>query len=384
MISTTTHLHLNFGTTRTTEGAILVMETGTMAAEEVTEPKSKVVTKTKETVGMGITTRTVSFSMCLTRRPWWFVLSYSDNDKDDGGKKKPSDSSKSPGPPSSFTTTVTSVEPPTTIVVPSVTLTSTLITTTEISTTTAQTEGSTTPGTSVTISVTTSVPASSSSPAVTSPTISVTPTTVLPTPPAASTSPGNSGAISSSELSTGAKAGIASRSWSSLQPDLQNLILTHFTVAALSAFALILGGLYLCWRRGASRTGRPAGKRPKNTGAQGPVVQGAVGMAQAGRRSLDRDGGGLGAADTSSWRTWHPYRPPSAPSTTTAAAADLLEPPAPAFSRPAQDARRTLNTWDTSSEPDSSAADRFSATALATHLSPAPTRPRRIPGSGQV
>lgn len=379
-MSTTTHLHLNFGMIRTTEGVILVVETGTTAAEEVTEPKSKVVIKTKETVEMEITIRTVSFSMCLSRRPWWFVLRYSDDDKDDGGKKKPPDSSKSTEPPSSFTTTVTSVEPPTTVVVPPVTLTSTLITTTEISTTTAQTEGSTTPGTSVTISVTTSVPASSSSPAVTSPTISVTPTTVLPTPPAASTSPGNSGAISSSELSTGAKAGIASRSRASLQPDLQNLVLTRSTVAALSAFALILGGLYLCWRRGASRAGRPAGTRPQNA----PVVQGAVGMAQAGRRSLDGDGGGLGAADTSSWRTWHPYRPPSAPSTTTAAAADLLEPPAPAFSRPAQDVRRTLNTWDTSSEPDSSAADRFSATALATHLSPAPTRPRRIAGSGQV
>lgn len=211
-ISTSTHQHLDFGVKRTTEGVILVIETGTTAAEEVTEPKSKVV-KDKGNGGDGNNNKNNKFFHVFITEALVVCSKVLDDDKDDGGKKKPRDSSKSTDPPSSFTTTVTSVEPPTTIVVPSVTLTSTLITTTEISTTTAQTEGSTTPGTSVTISVTTSVPASSSSPAVTSPTISVTPTTVLPTPPAASTSPGNSGAISSSELSTGAKAGIASRPW---------------------------------------------------------------------------------------------------------------------------------------------------------------------------
>lgn len=162
------------------------------------------------------------------------------------------------------------------------------------------------------------------------------------------------------------------------------LVLTYFKVAALSGFALILGALYLCWRRGSSRTRRPNGIQPETSGAQGSLVQGAVGMAQTGRRSVNDDTGGQGAVDTSSWRTWHPYRPPSTQSSTAAAAADLLEPPAPAFSRSTQDARRTLNTWETSSEPDSSAADRFSATALATHLSPAPTRPRRIGGPAQV
>ncbi|KAI7777067.1 hypothetical protein LA080_004030 [Diaporthe eres] len=285
------------------------------------------------------------------------------DNKDDGGKKKPSDSSKSTEPPSSVTTTVVSVEPPTTVTISSATLSSILITPTEISTMTTQTEGSAAP-TSFTISITTSVPASSSSPMVTSSSTSVIPTTVLPTPPSTSTSPGSTGAISSSELSTGAKAGIA--------------------IAALSAFALVLGALYICWRRGSSRTRRPIGIQPETSGAQGSLAQGAVSMAQTGRRSVQDDTGAKKAVDTSSWRTWHPYRPPSAQSNTEATAADLLEPPAPAFSRSTQDARRTLNTWETSSEPDSSAADRFSATALATYLSPAPTRPRRIGGEAQV
>lgn len=319
-------------------------------------------------------------------------LTSSDNGKDDGGKKKPPDSSKYTESSSSFTTTIVSVPPPTTVVIPPVTLTSTLVTTTEISTMTTQTEGSTT-STSFTISITTSVPESSSSPAVTPSSVaspsspgatSVTPTTVLPTPPSTSTSQGNPGAIFGPELSAGAKAGIASRARSPCVILSMKCVLTHFTVAALSAFALILGGLYLCWRRGASRTRRPMGVQPETPGVQGSLVQGAVGMAQAERRSVNDNTEGQGAPDTSSWRTWHPYRPPSAQSNTEAAAADLLVPPAPAFSRSTQDVRRTLNTWDTSSEPDSSAADRFSTNALATHLSPAPTRPRRIPGSADV
>ncbi|KAG6362891.1 hypothetical protein INS49_007986 [Diaporthe citri] len=142
-------------------------------------------------------------------------------------------------------------------------------------------------------------------------------------------------------------------------------------------------------RRGDSAD-EQGGDKDKGNGGDGDknknssLVRGAVDMAQTGRRSVGDGTGGQGAVDTSSWRTWHPYRPPSAQSDTAAAAADLLEPPAPAFSRSNQDARRTLNTWETSSEPDSPAADRFSATALATYLSPAPTRPRRIGGSTQV
>lgn len=336
-----------------------------------------------------------TFSQNLYRVSSGFLyhsLTCSDNGKDDGGKKKPSDTSKSPDPSSSFTTTIVSIPPPTTVVVPPVTLTSTLVTTTEISTTSTQTESSATP-TSFTISITTSVTESPSSPVVTPSSVtsssspgatSVTPTTVLPTPPSTSTSTGNPGAIFGPELSAGAKAGIASKArppWEilSVKP-----VLIYFTVAALSAFALILGGLYLCWRRGASRTRRPIGVQPETPGVQGSLVQGAVGMAQAERRSVNDNTKGQGAPDTSSWRTWHPYRPPSAQPETAAAAADLLVPPAPAFSRSTQDVRRTLNTWDTSSEPDSSAADRFSTNALATHLSPAPTRPRRIPGSTDV
>lgn len=156
--------------------------------------------------------------------------------------------------------------------------------------------------------------------------------------------------------------------------------LTCFIVAALFAFALVLGGLYVCWKRGASRTRRPPSIARAISGTQGPLVQGSVNMSQTGGRSVDDNGGkGPDAVDTSSWRTWHPYRPPSAQSNPPAAAADFLEPPAPAFSRSTHEARRAQATWDTSSEPDSSAADRFSATALATYLSPAPTRPRQIP-----
>lgn len=363
------------------------MATGTTAVEEETAPNSKAVTReTMETMGtmeMAIKTRTVRLPKSSPFRFW--ILTCSDNNnKDDGGKRRSSDSSKSTEPPSSITTTIISVEPPTTVTsISSATLTSILTTTTAISTMITQTEGSA-PPTSFTISTTTSVSASSSPPVVTSLSTSVIPTTIISTPPSSSTSPGGTGAISSSELSNGAKAGIASKTrrpcaFRSVVP-----VLTRFKVAALSAFALILGALYLCWRRGASRTRRPIINRPGTSGAQGPLVQSAVGMAQAGRRSVHDDAGGQGAVDTSSWRTYHPYRPPSAQSNTAAAAADLLEPPAPAFSRSTPDARRTLNTWETSSEPDSSAADRFSATALATHLSPAPTRPRRIGGPAQV
>jgi hypothetical protein len=160
--------------------------------------------------------------------------------------------------------------------------------------------------------------------------------------------------------------------------------LTNFTVAALSAFALLLGGIYLCWRRGASRTRGSLGVQPEPPGVRGSLVQGAVGMPQARRDSLNDHEGDPGPVNSASWRTTHPWRPPSAQSNMEAAAADLLVPPAPAFQRSAQDARRTMATWDTSSEPDSSAADRFSASALATYLSPAPTRPRRVVGSADV
>lgn len=174
-------------------------------------------------MGMATKITTVRFpTICTAQALVFIILTCSDND----GNKKHPDSSKSTKPTSSVTTTIVSVPPPTTVVIPPVTLTSTLVTTTEISTMTTQTESSATT-TSFTISITTtSVPSvpgsssqpgsssslgSSSSPVGTSSSNSVTPTTVLPTSTPTPTSSGTPGAISSSELSPGVKAGIASR-----------------------------------------------------------------------------------------------------------------------------------------------------------------------------
>lgn len=131
-------------------------------------------------------------------------------------------------------------------------------------------------------------------------------------------------------------------------------------------------------------TKRPASTRSSASNAQGSLTQEAADMAQAERRSVHDYGGGY-LVDTSSWRTWHPLRPPSAQSADAAAAGPVspLEAPAPAFQTSSRGARTTLGTWETSSEPDSSAADRFSATPLATQLSPAPGRPGdRAKGAG--
>ncbi|KAJ0108550.1 hypothetical protein J7T55_002154 [Diaporthe amygdali] len=164
-------------------------------------------------------------------------------------------------------------------------------------------------------------------------------------------------------------------------------------LAALSTFALILGGLYLYWRRTPPKvrsrsvfsTGRPTSMRSSTSNTQDSLTQGAADMAQTGSGTAQRNGGE--PVDTSSWRTWHPWRPRSTQSDVAAAVADLLEPPAPEFLKVPQEARTTQATWETSSEPESSAADRLSAPGLATYLSPAPGRPRRIPeaaGSARV
>ncbi|KAK2611387.1 hypothetical protein N8I77_004727 [Diaporthe amygdali] len=174
---------------------------------------------------------------------------------------------------------------------------------------------------------------------------------------------------------------------------LTNPILTSYVVAALSTFALILGGLYLYWRRTPPKdrsrsifpTGRPTSMRSSTSNTQDSLTQGAADMAQTGSGTAQRNGGE--PVDTSSWRTWHPWRPRSTQSDVAAAVADLLEPPAPEFLKVPQEARTTQATWETSSEPESPAADRLSAPGLATYLSPAPGRPRRIPeaaGSARV